>query len=90
MDEEIKKLVNDYVKEIEANEAICLSFKQDIDRVIQGAQNKMKTAIQNLDKAFEENGITEEEYLSMLREEKTKILQNAKQHLDSLLENIDS
>ncbi len=89
MDEEIQKIVQEYVKQIESKEADLVFLQREIDKVIFLAQKKVKDVMVELDAKFDENSISEEEYLSLLRAEKEKILLNTKESLDKLVQGIE-
>lgn len=88
MDEEIKNLIEEYVKQIENKEADIVLLKREIDKIVFHGQKEMKDVLANLDTKFDENNITEEQYLEMLRAEKEKILQKTKERLDLLVQGI--
>lgn len=85
MDQEIKKLVETYVREIESKEADLSLLKNGIGEIISRAQGELKAVLTNLDTQFEANGITEEKYLDVLRKEKENILQKTKERLDQFV-----
>lgn len=89
MDEEIKNLVEEYVKQIESKEADFVLLKKGIDEIISHAQKEIGDTIADLDVKFDEHNITEEEYLALLRAEKGKILQKTKKRLGSLIQGIE-
>jgi|APCry1669188970_1035186.scaffolds.fasta_scaffold114135_2 hypothetical protein len=89
MDEEIKNLIDEYVKQIESKETDLVFLKREIDKIIFHAQGEMKKASTDLDQKFDTNSLTEEEYLKLFREEKEKVLQKTKEKLDSLVQGIE-
>ena len=89
MDEEIKNLINEYVKQIESKEADFVLLKREIDEIIFHAQNEMEIVLTDLDSKFDENKITEEEYLKLMGEQKSTILQNTKKRLDDVVTSIE-
>jgi len=89
MDEEIKKLIDDYVKQIEAKEADLTLLKNKIDEIVYNARTEMNSVSENLDLKFESNEISEEEYLNLLRKEKATILQKTEEKLNSLVGEIE-
>lgn len=90
MDQEIKNLIDEYVKQIESKESDLLLLKRKIDEIIFHAQKEMKDIVSDLDAKFNANDITEEEYLKLMREQKAVILQKTKEKLDSFVQSIKS
>jgi len=89
MDEEFKKLIDDYVKQIEDKETDLTLLKNKIDEIVHGARTEMGSVSGNLDLKFESNEISEEEYLNLLRKEKATILQKTEEKLSSLVGEIE-
>ena len=89
MDEEIKNLIDEYVKQIEGKETDLVLLKRKIDEIIFHAQTGMKAALADLDARFDENKITEQEYLKLMREQKSTILQKIKEKLDLLVQSTE-
>lgn len=88
MDNEIKDIIEEYVGQIENKEADIVSLKKEIDIIIDGAKKDMASLLAELDKKFDEGGITEQEYMDMARKEKELILEKAKGRLDLLVHEI--
>jgi hypothetical protein len=89
MDEEIKKLIEEFVKQIESKEADLVFFRSEIDKIIFRAKSNIKKVSTDLDEKFNAYIISEEEYLKLFREEKEKIIQRTKEKLDSLVQGIE-
>lgn len=89
MDEEIKNLIEEYIKRIESKEADLVLLKREIDKIIFHAQSEMRKTSTDLDQKFDRSSLTEEEYLKLFREEKEKILLRTKERLDSLIQGIE-
>ena len=89
MDEEIKKLIDDYVKQIEDKEADLTLLKKRIDEIVYASRTEVSGVLENLDLKFESNEISEEEYVSLLRKEKAVILQRTEEKLNSLVGEIE-
>ena len=89
MDEEFKKLIDDYVKQIEDKETDLTLLKNKIDEIVYGARTEMSSVSEKLDLKFDSNEINEEEYLNLLRKEKATILQKTEEKLNSLVHDIE-
>lgn len=85
IDAELQNLINEYVKQIESKEEDLVGLKRNIDGITSVAKQELKQAISELDKKFDANEISEEEYLVKLRAEKEKILNQTKEKLDAFL-----
>ena len=59
-------------------------MKRKIDEIIFHAQAEMKAILTDLDAKFDENKITEEEYLKLMREQKSTILGKTKEKLERI------
>lgn len=88
MDEEIKKLLKDYIEQINDKEESLTSFKKAVDEITFDARKEMDEVLKNLESRFEANEISEEEYLDFMRKEKAAILQKTEQKLNSLARSI--
>lgn len=88
MDEEIKNLIEEYVRQIENNEADISSLKTGIDEIVYSAKKEMGSALAGLDEKFDAGSITEEEYMDMARKEKAVILEKTKEKLDTAVHGI--
>ena len=85
IDVELQNLIDEYVKQVEAKEDDLLGLKSNIDGIILTSKNEMGKVTTSLDKAFNANKISEEEYLTKFRAEKENILKRTKEKLDALL-----
>ncbi len=90
IDQEIKNLIDEYVKKIEDKEAELTLFKKEIEQILSDSKEELVRATANLDAKFNDNNITEEEYLAELREEKEVILKNTKERLDLLVQGLST
>ena len=88
MDQEIKNLIEEYVKKIGDKEEDLISFKSKIDEILLLSKQKLKKVTSDLDLKFNSNSIREEEYLNLFRKEKDEILQRTKEELDVLIKNL--
>jgi len=89
MDDEIKKLIEDYVRQIESKEADFVFLQKEIDAIIFNTEQKVKTVQAALDVKFDMNDIHEEEYLKLFREAKERILQETNTELSALTQEIE-
>lgn len=85
MDEEIKNLIEEYVKKIEDKEEELTFFKKEIDLIISESKKELQQATADLDAKFDVNKISEEEYLTLFRKSKEDILKKSKEKMDSLI-----
>ena len=90
IDAELKNLIDEYIKEIENKEGDLVSFKKMVDGVISDSKKSLDQTKENLEKRFEANEITEEEYLSLFRESKKSVLEEAKIKFSTLLSDLSS
>ena len=90
IDAELKNLIDEYIKEIENKEGDLVSFKKMVDGVISDSKKSLDQTQENLEKRFEANEITEEEYLSLFRESKKSVLEEAKIKFSTLLSDLSS
>jgi len=88
MEEEIKKLIEDYVKQIEAKEPELTLFKKNIEDIKYNAHKKLSKVLADLDIKFNEYQIDEQEYLRLLTLEKNNILEKTQEDLDLLVKNL--
>jgi len=89
MDQEIKDLIEKYVKQIESKEVDLVFLKKEIDKIIYNAHIEMKGILSDLDVKFNAYSITEEEYIYLVRKERENIVQNTKEKLDVLVQGIE-
>ena len=85
MDPEIKKLIDEYVEQIESKEPELRAFKDKIDVVISGAEKEFSILNNDLEAKFQDNKISEQEYLALFRDKKAIIIKETKDKLDSLV-----
>ena len=90
IDAELKNLIDEYIKEIENKEGDLVSFKKMVDGVISDSKKSLDQTKENLEKRFEAKEITEEEYLSLFRESKKSVLEEAKIKFSTLLSDLSS
>ena len=88
MDPEIQNLIDEYIKQVEDKEGDLLAFQAKIDGIISDSKKELATTTADLDAKFDENKISEEEYLKMFREKKENILKETKEKLDSLVQSL--
>lgn len=86
MDEELKKLIDDYVKEIEKREDDIRSLKNGIHHIISKAKKEMEDAAADLEEKFQSNTITEGEYLESIKKEKVRITSEVKSKLENFVQ----
>lgn len=84
MDQELQELIIEYVKKIEAKESDINLIKIKVNNILDDAKKETEILITNLDIKFNENKISEGEYLIQLREEKDKILNIVKNKLSQI------
>ena len=85
MDEEIKNLIEEYVKKIEDKEEELTLFKNEIDSIILESKKELQKVTSELDVKFNSNNISEEEYLGLFRKNKEDILKSAKEKMNALI-----
>jgi len=85
IDPELQKLIEEYVKQVESKEDDLVGLKRNIDGIISASKQELKNATTSLDKAFNDNKISEAEYLAKFRAEKEGILNKTKEKFNSLL-----
>jgi len=85
IDTELQNLIDEYVKQVESKEDDLVGLKRNIDGIISVSKQEIKNAMSDLDKKFDANEISEEDYLVKLRTEKENIFKKTKEKLDSLL-----
>lgn len=85
MDTELQNLINEYVKQIENKEEDLVNLKRNIEDIISFEKGELEQTITELDKCFDKNEISEEEYLTKLRAEKENILNKTKEKLKTFL-----
>jgi uncharacterized protein (DUF342 family) len=85
IDPEIQNLIDEYVEQIESKEEDLTGLKRNIDGIISFARQELSRATSALDKKFDNNEISEEEYLTEFRAQKEDILKKTKEKLNSLL-----
>lgn len=88
IDQEIKDLISGYVKKIEGKENKLTSFKEEVEKIINSSMKETAEATALFDMKFDNNEISEGDYLSLLREKRESILKATKKRLDNLIENI--
>lgn len=84
MDQELQELIIEYVKKIEAKESDINLIKIKVNNILDDAKKETEILITNLDIKFNENKISEEEYLIQLQQEKDKILNIVKNKLSQI------
>lgn len=89
MDEEIKNLIEEYVKKIEDKEEELTSFKKEIDLIIFESKKELQKVTSELDVKFNSNNISEEEYLGLFRKNKEDILKSAKEKMNALIQSLE-
>ena len=85
IDSELQKIIDDYVEQIQEKEEDVLRLTEGIERVTAGTQKRLAEVEAKLDEQFEKEEITEEEYLLRFREEKEKVIQEAKDEFNALI-----
>ena len=85
MDTELQNLINEYVKQIENKEEDLVNLKRNIEDIISFEKEELEQTIIELDKCFDKNEISEEEYLTKLRAEKENIINKTKEKLKTFL-----
>lgn len=85
IDTELQNLIDEYVKQVEKKEDDLVGLKRNIDGIISVSKQELKNATINLDKKFNANEISEDQYLASIRAEKENILKKAKEKMDSLM-----
>ncbi len=85
IDPELQNLIDEYVKQIESKEDDLIGLKRNIDGIISVSKRELDSTTTSLEKKFNTNEISEEEYLTKFRAEKENILNNTKEKLDALL-----
>jgi len=90
IDQEIKNLIDEYVKQVENKEDDLVGLKRNIDGITSMAKADLKNVISGLDLKFDANEISEEEYLSKLRMGKESILEKTREKLNSLTKSLES
>ena len=85
IDPELQNLIDEYVKQVENKEDDLVGLKRNIDGIISVSKQEISSTIADLDKKFDANEISEEEYLAKLRAGKEGIITKTKEKLDSLL-----
>lgn len=89
MDTDLQKLVDDFIKEINTYEGELASFKNNVDGILSETKNKANRLVAALDKKFDEESMSEEDYLRLLKEKKKEILDETKTNLDLLLKGLE-
>lgn len=85
IDAEIKKLVDEYVSQIEAKSEDLEGLRRNIDDILAASDRKLAATTAELDKKFDAHEISEEEYLAEFRKTKDELLETTKSKLDELL-----
>jgi hypothetical protein len=85
IDQEIKNLIEEYVKKIEDKEEELTLFKKEIDSIISESKKELQQVTTDLEVKFNANEINEEEYLISFRKSKEDILKRAKEKMDVLI-----
>lgn len=85
IDEELKNLIAEYVRQIEAREDDLLGLQRNIDGITNTAKNELQKVTNQLDNKFDANEISEEEYLIQFRAAKADILKSTQGKMDALL-----
>ncbi len=88
--QEIKKLIAEYVKKLEDKEGELTAFKKEIEAIISTSKEDLAKATTDLDLRFNNNEISEDEYLSLFRDQKQSILLATKGKLDALVKNLNT
>lgn len=89
IDQDIQKIIDDYIIQIQDKEEEVLEFKKKIDKVISNSQKEFEIIIKNLDEKFDAGKLNEEEYLLEFRSGKDNIIKNTKEKLDYLIKNLN-
>jgi glucose-6-phosphate-specific signal transduction histidine kinase len=89
-EQEIKNLIEEYVKSIEGKEEELTSFKSSIDKILNESKKELQKVTSDLDAKFDSNNLSEEEYLTLFKQAKEDILKNTKEQLDLLIQNLDN
>lgn len=89
MDDEITKLVNEYVAQIETKEEDLVFLKLEIDKILLQSKKEMEDILAELEVKFESGEIAEAEYLSLLRAKKEEKLYQAKDRLDQIARDME-
>ena len=82
---ELQNIIDEYFKKVEDKQDDILGLKRNIDSIISLSKQELGKVTKTLDKDFDENKISEEEYLIKFREEKEIIVKNTIIKLDSLV-----
>jgi len=85
MDDEIKNLIEEYIKKIEDKEEELTLFKKEIDKIIFESKKELQQVTVDLDAKFDANNISEEEYLVFFRKSKEDILKKTKEKMATLI-----
>lgn len=89
MDEEIKKLIEEYVHQLENQEMVLVSFQKEIKTIISHAEKELHEIQSELDTQLDTEIINEKEYLEKFRVVKNNILNKTKDNLKLLLDQIE-
>jgi ribosomal protein S3 len=73
-EQEIKNLIEEYVKSIEGKEEELTSFKSSIDKILNESKKELQKVTSDLDAKFDSNNLSEEEYLTLFKQAKEDIL----------------
>ncbi|MEI8174599.1 MAG: hypothetical protein WCG28_01465 [bacterium] len=90
IDTELQNLINEYVKQVENKEDDLVGLRRNINGIILVSKQELKNETSDLDKKFNLNEISEEEYLIKFRAVKEGILNKTKDKLNSLLVKYES
>jgi hypothetical protein len=89
IDQDIQKIIDEYVEKIQDKENELVSFKDKVDGIISSSENELEIVTKNLDERFNKNSINEEEYIKEFRIEKENILNRTKDELNSLVKSLE-
>jgi|APSaa5957512535_1039671.scaffolds.fasta_scaffold189036_2 hypothetical protein len=90
IDKDIQKLIDTFVDGIEIKKEELDSFKSSVDALLLNSQNRSDEVIKILDKRFDNNEITEGEYLKDYKEAKKQVVLDLKDELDKITSNLTS
>lgn len=90
MEQELKQVIDEYIRAIEANESQLVHVKAKIDVYVARAEQELQGYISALDVKFDANEVTEEEFLAQVRSRKAEILADTKTKLNDLVATLQS
>jgi len=85
VDNELDKLIRNYVKKLEEKEGVLLSAKKEIEKIINDSKKQLFKIIKNLDSEFNLHKIDEKEYMSVFLSKKETVQIETVQKLDVLI-----